>query len=73
MKKLVMTASLATLITLTMSPDVFAKPKKRSDYSKEQQAAIFKRALANCRKQYGERLHNVEVNYTKDSVICYIY
>jgi hypothetical protein len=72
-KKIVTMATLSTLVILSMSPQAYSKKLKRSDFTKAQQEAIYKRALASCRKQYGDRLHNVEVNYSKGYSTCYIY
>lgn len=49
------------------------KSLKRSQFSKEEQAKIFKRSLDSCRKQHGDRLHNVEVDYTKRRFVCWVY
>jgi hypothetical protein len=60
-------------LILTTSPEAFSKSFKRAQFTKAQQAEIFKRALAGCRKKYGDRLHNVEVNYSRGYSTCYIY
>jgi hypothetical protein len=63
-------------ITLVIATSASAKPKKsynRADFTEAQKAEIFKRALALCRKKYGDQLHNAEVNYTNNTINCLHY
>jgi hypothetical protein len=61
------------IVMAAASSDAYSKSYKRSQFSKAEQAKIFAKALAGCRKKYGDRLHNVEVNYAKGYSTCYIY
>jgi hypothetical protein len=72
MKSILLLLSLS--ICLATAAD--AKPKKsfnRADFTDAQKAEIYKRALALCRKEYGDQLHNVEVNYTNVTINCLHY
>jgi hypothetical protein len=72
MKSILLLLSLS--ICLATAAD--AKPKKsfnRADFTDAQKAEIYKRALESCRKTHGAQLHNVEVNYQYNRVICWSY
>jgi hypothetical protein len=63
-------------IALASASSAGAKPKKsfnRADFTEAQKAEIFKRALALCRKKYGDQLHNAEVNYSNNTINCLHY
>ena len=61
-------------MTLSSVADAAGKKKlERANFSKEQQAKIFARGLAICRKKYGTSLHYIKVDYAKDGFICYHY
>lgn len=70
------------IVVTTLSVGLFAgsaeagKIKKtydRSSFTAEQKAKIYARAFADCRKKYGAQLHNVEINYKYNRVICWSY
>jgi hypothetical protein len=75
MKKIV--AALSILLAFTLITDAEAaktkKRYKRADFSKEEQAKIYERALTLCRKQHGDRFHRAEVDYVKNQFVCWAY
>ncbi len=73
MKTFLTALTLSMVFGMLISTAANSKSYKRSQFNKEQQAKIFKQALDACRKQYGDRLHHVQVDYAKGKTICYIY
>jgi len=70
---------LAGLAALALSPAFEAeaaskkKTSSRADYTKEQQKKFHAEALKLCRKEFGNYLHFVRVDYKKRKFICYHY
>lgn len=69
----------ATLIAATVAPGVAIAKKKSSGGgnapTEEQRKRAFAQGLIDCRKAYGDHLHEVHVEkfYGKWSVVCYHY
>ena len=69
----------ASVIAATVAPGVaFAKKKSNSGGSaptEEQRKRAHAQGLKDCRKQWGDRLHEVRVEkfYGRWSVVCYHY
>jgi hypothetical protein len=70
-------SAISILLALSIVTDAEAaktkKKYKRADFSKEEQAKIYERALTLCRKQHGDRLHRAEVDYVKKQFVCWAY
>jgi hypothetical protein len=70
-------AAISILLAFSVITDAEAATAKkkysRSGFSKEEQAKIYARALAQCRKQHGDRLHRAEVDYAKNQFVCWVY
>jgi hypothetical protein len=61
------------MISTAAAADKAKKAYNRSDFTDAQKAEIYARALADCRKRHGAQLHNVEINYKYNRVICWSY
>jgi len=75
LKKVFTLIAFALLILSVPEADAAAKKKtpSRADYTKEQQKKFFAEALKICRKEYGDRLHRVVVDYKKLRYGCWHY
>jgi preprotein translocase subunit SecG len=66
MKKFVAVLAIAFATTaIAGSFDTASAKSGRSAYSAAQQKKFFDEALRLCRKSYGDRLHSVQVDYSK--------
>jgi hypothetical protein len=68
-------ATLSILLTFAVATQAATAKKRhsRAEFTKEEQAKIFNRALEICRQKHGDRLHRVEVDYPKNQFVCWAY
>jgi hypothetical protein len=67
-----------TMIAAVLSPGIADAKKKsggNSAPSEEQRKRAYEQGLKDCRKQWGDRLHEVHIEkfYGRLSVVCYHY
>jgi hypothetical protein len=67
------TISAMTILLMMASVEASAAKKKRSDYTKAQQKAIYEQVLKACRKKFGARLQEVKINYATGQIGCIVY
>jgi hypothetical protein len=62
--------SVALALTLAFTGAVEAKSKKRSDFTKAQQAKFFEEGMKVCRKKYGPEATVYKVDYLHWRYLC---
>jgi hypothetical protein len=71
MKKVTATILAISFLLGTMGTVAEAKPGKRADYSKEQQARFYADAIKACRKKYGPAVERAQVDYLRRRYVCW--